>query len=116
MDFNFYFIGAKEAETEEYEIINDLLADQIMSSHTLNVKYEFRYDNEPSGSEGANNTYVPDPSSDQTLEEPGPSIIFSERESIFLHQVEDSNVDEQNGVADENEKMMAPPAKKNQAS
>ncbi|KAK9885720.1 hypothetical protein WA026_012489 [Henosepilachna vigintioctopunctata] len=77
-----------------------------------NVAAPNNQDNEPWGSEGANNTYVPDPSSDQALEEPEPSIIFSEEESIFLHQVEDSNVDEQKGVADENEKMMAPPAKK----
>ncbi|KAK9890993.1 hypothetical protein WA026_013332 [Henosepilachna vigintioctopunctata] len=51
-----------------------------------NVAVPNNQDNEPSGSE--------------------------EEESIFLHQVEDSNVDEQKGVADENEKMMAPPAKK----
>ncbi|KAK9881376.1 hypothetical protein WA026_016267 [Henosepilachna vigintioctopunctata] len=69
-------------------------------------------DNEPSGSEGADSTHVPDPSSDQALEEPEPSIIFPEEELIFLRQVEDSNVDEQKGVAEENEKMMAPPAKR----
>ncbi|KAK9883480.1 hypothetical protein WA026_001655 [Henosepilachna vigintioctopunctata] len=62
--------------------------------------------------------HVPDPSNDHALEELEPYIIFPEEDSIFLllHLEEDSNVEEQKGVADENEKMMAPPAKKNQAS
>lgn len=74
---------------------------------------ETSQDSETRGSEGANDTLVPDPLSDQKLEEHEPSIAFIEEETTFLDKVEQNqNIEEIKEVADDSEKMMPPPAKK----